>query len=129
MQDYRQLRVWTDAHELALEMHKVAKRLPKSEQFALAQQIWRAAFSVPANIVEGAARNAQKDFRNFLHISLASAKELGCFLLLAKDLGHLPAAECTRLENRRDKVCAMLANLINKIVVENGKRPTFNGER
>jgi four helix bundle protein len=38
---------------MVLEIYELIKLFPKSEMYALVDQIKRAAYSVPANIVEG----------------------------------------------------------------------------
>jgi hypothetical protein len=50
---WKELVVWRKSHELVLLVYKVVGIFPKNEQYALADQIKRAAASVPANIVEG----------------------------------------------------------------------------
>ncbi|NQE51971.1 hypothetical protein C5S29_00160 [ANME-1 cluster archaeon GoMg3.2] len=52
-------------------------------------QIRRAAVSIPSNIAEGAARNSNKEFIQFLYVSLGSLAELETQLLLSKELGFL----------------------------------------
>ncbi len=50
MANYKNLIAWQKAHELALMIYKIAERLPKHEQFAIAYQIKRAALSIPTNL-------------------------------------------------------------------------------
>jgi four helix bundle protein len=57
----------TDADDL-----QCSRCFPKNEQYALVDQIKRAAASVPVNIVEGHSRNSQKDFLRFLYIARGS---------------------------------------------------------
>jgi four helix bundle protein len=47
---YRDLIVWHKAMDLVPEVYKLLKRLPRDELYALADQIRRAAVSIPANI-------------------------------------------------------------------------------
>jgi four helix bundle protein len=50
MKDFKELRVWTKAHELTLEMYKITREFPRDEQYGLTSQLRRAAASVGANI-------------------------------------------------------------------------------
>ncbi len=47
---YRDLIVWQKAMDLVVEIYKLVKHLPKEEQYALADQMRRAAVSIPSNI-------------------------------------------------------------------------------
>jgi len=57
--------------------------------YGLVSQIRRAAVSVPSNIAEGAARNSDKEFTQFLSVSLGSLAELETQILLSRELGFL----------------------------------------
>jgi four helix bundle protein len=67
------------------------KSWPTEERYGLVAQIRKAAFSVPANIVEGRAKLGAKEFRRFLDISWGSLAEVEYTLQLSRDLGYLPA--------------------------------------
>ena len=56
---------------LAKEIYKVTANFPKEEAYGLVSQIRRAAVSIPSNVAEGAARNSDKEFIQFL---IAQAK-------------------------------------------------------
>ena len=53
MQDFKNLKVWTKAHALALAVCQATRNFPREELFGLTSQLRRAAGSVPANISEG----------------------------------------------------------------------------
>jgi four helix bundle protein len=89
MHRYKELKVWQKAIELTVEVYKITKNLPREEKFALANQLNRCAVSIPSNIAEGAGRNSNKDFNNFLGIALGSAFELETQLLIINHLGYL----------------------------------------
>lgn len=50
---FEDLIVWQKAHQLVLSIYKATKQFPKFELYGLADQMRRAAVSVPANIAEG----------------------------------------------------------------------------
>lgn len=39
MKDFRQLRLWKEAHQLVLEVYPLTKQLPAQEKFALTSQV------------------------------------------------------------------------------------------
>src|SRR5690606_2613019 len=73
---HHNLVVWQRADELFIELHRLThQRFPNFERFELGSQIRRAAFSVPANIVEGIARTHPKDSIRFFDVASASLSE------------------------------------------------------
>ena len=73
---FRDLRVWQQAIEMALAVYRGTERFPKHELYGLAQQMRRAAVSVPSNIAEGKGRWSDKEFRQFLFHARGSLLEL-----------------------------------------------------
>jgi four helix bundle protein len=66
MKDFRQLRVWENAHLLAIAVYQATKGFPKEEIYGLTSQIRRAAISIPNNIAEGCGRGSDADLARFL---------------------------------------------------------------
>lgn len=56
---------------------------PPEERYGLAQQMRRAAVSIPSNLAEGAGRNGSKEFLYFIGIARGSLAELDTQLQLA----------------------------------------------
>jgi len=57
MRDYQKLDVWKKAHLFTLQVYKeILPIMPIEEKFALTQQIRRATYSIPLNIVEGSGK-------------------------------------------------------------------------
>ena len=73
---HKKLRVWQLAMEIVVDIYMLTDSFPKEEKFGLCSQMRRCAVSIVSNIAEGAARNTQKEFINFLHISQGSLSEL-----------------------------------------------------
>jgi four helix bundle protein len=89
IQSYRDLLVWQKAMRLAAEAYRLAKLLPKAEEYRLTSQLLRAAASVPANIAEGQARGTRKDYAHFVSIARGSLAETETILLLLVDVDLL----------------------------------------
>ncbi len=100
--DHKDLEVWKESMLLAKEVYFLTKGFPKEEIYGITSQIRRASVSVPSNIAEGAARSSDKEFIQFLYISLGSLSELETQLLLSRDLEFmrnpdiLPKIESTK---------------------------------
>ena len=84
-----ELIVWRKAIELAKEVYRLTKLLPKDEKYGLISQIQRCSTSISANIAEGAWRNSKKEFINFLSIANGSAYELHSFVVLLYELDFI----------------------------------------
>ncbi len=115
MQDFRNLSVWQKAHTVTLEVFAISAAFARPPYYSLQNQMIRAAMSVPANLAEGAGRTGDPEFRRFARIALGSASELEYHLLLARDLGLLPAATHDRVSEGVVEIKRMLAGLIAKL--------------
>jgi four helix bundle protein len=85
---FRDLLVWSKAHEFVLGIYKYTSVFPKSEIYGLVQQMRRAAVSIPANIAEGFVRRGKADKARFMNIAEGSLEECRYYLILAQDLGY-----------------------------------------
>lgn len=115
MKDFRDLKVWEKAHELAVRVYRDTASFPKEETYGLMSQIRRAAASVPANIAEGCGRGGDGEFSRFVQIAMGSASELEYHILLAKDLRFLDVSRFHSLEQNVTEVKKMLSSLVRKL--------------
>lgn len=112
MRDYRKLKAFELADELALLVYRETVGFPREEVYGLTSQIRRAAVSIPSNIVEGCARNTEKDYIHFLNTAYGSAKEVEYQASIARRLGYL---ETNKLEEDAAEVARVLNALINAL--------------
>lgn len=115
MHPFRKLKVWREAHELALRTYRVTAAMSNAEYPGLRAEICRAARSIPSNISEGSGWDGGPQFAHYLETALSSARELDYLILLAHDLGAISTSDHTRLEARIDQVCAMTVSLRRKV--------------
>ncbi len=85
--NFRQLRIWIDSVELTTEIYQLIQNFSSEHKFGIASQLYRSAVSIPSNIAEGSSRKSEKEFGNFLSISLGSAFELETQLIIAEKCG------------------------------------------
>ena len=87
--NFKDLKIWQEAMKVVKTTYLLTAQLPLDERFGLISQINRSAVSIPSNIAEGSGRTTDKDFLNFINISLSSSFELETQLILANDLFQL----------------------------------------
>lgn len=111
MHRYKELKVWQKAIDLAVEVYRITEKLPKEERYGLISQINRCVVSIPSNIAEGAGRNTNKDFDNFLGISLGSSFELDTQLVISNRLGYVSSDDFEKIESELEHIQNMIAKL------------------
>ena len=89
MHNYKDLKVWREAIQLTQSIYLISADFPSEERFGLTSQMRRASVSVPSNISEGAGRNSQGEFKQFLGIANGSLCELETQLILAERLSFI----------------------------------------
>ncbi|TLS66752.1 four helix bundle protein [Mariprofundus erugo] len=86
---HHDLQVWQLGMRLVKEVYSVTRTFPESERFGLCSQMQRASVSIPSNIAEGAGRNGEKEFLQFLSIARGSLCELETQLMISHELGYV----------------------------------------
>lgn len=89
LKSFRQLEIWRLSHQLVIIVYRFTKAFPAFEKFSLTNQLLGAVVSIPANIAEGYGRRSNKEFIQFLYISLGSLEEVRYYLILSTDLGYI----------------------------------------
>ncbi len=112
---YRDLDIWKAGIELVKEIYQLTEKFPKQETYGLVSQMRRSAISIPSNTAEGFRRYHNKEYKQFLHVSLGSCAELETQITIAKELRYLPEKQEIRLLEDLDHICRMIQNLIKKL--------------
>ena len=112
---HHKLVVWQRADDLFIEVHRLTLRcFPHEEKYELGRQIRKSAYSVPANLVEGIARDTAREKLRFFNIASASLSEMGYGLHAACRLGYISHESYLALEEKIKAVAAPLNGLIRK---------------
>lgn len=114
---YKDLSVWQKSMDLAVEIFKVVKFLPKEELYGLSDQMRRAVVSVPSNIAEGQQRSSTKDYIRFLHIAKGSLGELETQIMLCERLEYLRKEKTNQLIGQCIEIQRMISGLISSLVL------------
>ena len=87
------------------------KQFPKEEQYALCDQLRRAAISIPSNIAEGMGRMSVKEQIHFIEIAFGSLNETMCQLELAYELNYISQEDLLASEDFTKEITRMLSRL------------------
>ena len=110
---FRKLLVWQRSKALAVLIYRLTSCSPLSTDFALRDQLRRAAVSVCSNIAEGDARRTGKESVQFFFIAKGSLAEVSAQLEIAAEVYILPAEKIAPLQRECDELGAMLQGLID----------------
>lgn len=114
MNNYKELKVWQKSMDLVEKVYILTSSFPAEEKYGLTSQIQRCAVSIPSNIAEGAGRNSNNEFRNFLGIANGSINELVTQLTLSIRIGYTNEAELNDIFSLLDEIQKMNFTLIKK---------------
>lgn len=115
MHNIKDLKIWNKSIELAIRVYDVSAKFPVDERYGLISQIRRCAVSIPSNISEGAGRNSDKEFLQFLGIANGSSYELQTQLVITERLGFVDTKICSELLESIDELQKMNFNLQKSI--------------
>ena len=114
--NFKQLKIWQKGIEIVKDIYRITNQFPREETYGLTSQMRRSAISIPSNIVEGFKRTHNKEFKQFLHISLGSLAELETLLVIVKELNYISNDELiAQTQNKLNHTSRMISSLLNKI--------------
>lgn len=105
------LEVYQAARVLVRDVYRLQQKFPKTEIYALGDQIRRSASSVTSNIAEGSGRNSFKEKTHFIEIAYGSLMEAFSQLQIAQDLGYLTEQDIDTIRPSFVSVAKMLSGL------------------
>jgi four helix bundle protein len=112
MGNFKKLRVWQLAKDLAVNIYKLTRSPKLSKDFGLRDQIQRAAISVPANIAEGDELDTNKQSIRHFYIAKGSIAELQTLLIISNEIGYIELDTLNSIHNDCDLISVMLNRLI-----------------
>ncbi len=113
--NFRNIKAWQLADKFTQEVYQLTKNFPKEELYGITSQLRRAAVSVPCNIVEGATRQHDKEYLQFLYIAKGSLAEAEYLLHLSLQLGFIKNPDFIALNAKREECAKTLHGLISII--------------
>jgi four helix bundle protein len=110
---HHSLVAWQRADDLFIKVHRLTlESFPRFERYELGGQLRRAAYSVPANIVEGMAKRYRRMRLHYLNTAESSLAEVAYGVHAAGRLGYFSKERVAELEEELNGVGAPLIGLI-----------------
>lgn len=118
-QGYQKLVAWQKADDLAVEIYHLARALPREERW-LANQMCRAAVSVPANIAEGYDRKSPKEYIQALFTARGSLAEVEYYIHFSGRVHLIDDHKRMALDELRKEAARLLFLLIKALRTKYG---------
>lgn len=111
---FKDLRVWQNAIELAMEVFRLSKSFPADERFSMTDQIRRASRSIAANISEAwRKRRYVAAFKSKLNDSEGETAETQTFVELALRCRYIDRPTAVELDRRCEEILGQLVKMID----------------
>jgi four helix bundle protein len=127
VKQFEDLEVWKEPRRLTQIIYRLTKEEKFSKDFALRDQIQRAAVSIMSNIAEGFERGGNQEFTQFLYIAKGSCGEVRSQLYVAFDQGYMDEKQKDELTKFFKRLSSMISNLIAYLRHSGMKGEKFKG--
>ena len=109
---FEDLVCWQTARKLRVAVYRLTRQKAFSTDFALVNQIRRAALSASANIAEGFEREGNREFAQFLAQAKGSVGEVKDELYAALDENYISQADFEQAYRLADETTRLLGGFI-----------------
>ena len=117
---HHDLEFWKRSISYVTKIYELTETFPSEERFGLISQIQRSAISIPSNVADGAARRSDKEFLQFLYISLGSVAELETQLIISNNLKFMESSD--QLLSELNEIKKMTLGLIKYVKSKTGNK-------
>ena len=128
-QRFEEMEVWQQARLLTKAIYGHTRSGAWARDFALRDQIRRAAVSLMSNIAEGYERDSNAEFVQFLSIAKGSCGELRSQLYIARDAEYIGADHFSALVRDALAISRSLGRLIQYLRKSDFRSVKFVGSR
>ncbi len=95
---FEELNVWDIGMQIVREVYRLTRKFPRSESYALSDQLKRAATSIVLNIAEGSGQPTKKGFALYMQRSKSSALECVACIKIALQEEFVKQPDVAKLE-------------------------------
>jgi four helix bundle protein len=112
IQSHKDLHVWQDAMDGAMEIYAITKAFPHEEKYSLVDQIRRSSRSVAANLAEAwRKRRYEAAFKSKLNDAEAEASETQTWLEVALRCSYIDKQTADTLDQKYDHILTRLVSM------------------
>jgi four helix bundle protein len=112
IRSHKELEVWQDAMDAALDIFHMTKTFPAEEKYSLVDQIRRSSRSVAANISEAwRKRRYEAAFKSKLNDSEAEASETQTWIEVALRCSYINKQTAENLDQKYEHILARLVTM------------------
>jgi four helix bundle protein len=129
VKNFEELAIWKEARRLTQIIYQLTKTDKFSRDFALRDQIRRAAVSIMSNIAEGFERGGNQEFLQFLYVAKASCGEVRSQLYVGLDQGYIISSDAEKSIVAFRRLSGMIGNMISYLKRSGMKGEKFNSSR
>jgi four helix bundle protein len=115
IQRFEDIDSWQAGMELVNDIYRVSGQEAFANDFALRDQIRKAAVSIPSNIAEGFERNRRSEFIQFLRYAKGSAGEVRSQLYNARDQDYIDTETFQSLQSDVESVSRQIQGFIRHL--------------
>ncbi len=115
IESFEDLLVWQKGMEIVKHVYLISKEGELCRDFAMRDQLRRAALSISTNIAEGYERASRKEYINFLNFAKGSTGEVRSLLNVAFELGYLEPSQHEAMRQAVLELSRFLANQIKSL--------------
>jgi four helix bundle protein len=112
IQQFEDLVLLQKSKDFTIKIYRLTEQEKFAKDYGLKDQIRRASVSIPSNIAEGFDRKGNKEFIQFLHISLGSLAEVKTQLIIAFELDYVNSEDAEKLKQEIVDIQKLLKGLI-----------------
>ena len=112
IEKFEDIEAWKSAREVAKLVYSASLGDRFCRDFALCNQIRRAAVSIISNIAEGFERGGNKEFVQFLAVAKGSCGEVRAQLYVALDQGYVDETKFKEITMRLNETSRLIAGFI-----------------
>ena len=115
MDNHKNLKIWQQSMDLVETIYRETATFPYGEEYGLIGQLRSVSSRIPSNIAEGTSRPSQKEFKDFLYISLGSSYEVSVQIELAKRLSLINSKKADEILTKVDQVEKMIIGFMKSL--------------